>query len=87
MMLADNRRAVAAGLTFRPLTDTIRATLTWDRCEGARGNDAPIRVIPIAPEREIELLAAHRSEHASVPEDSKGLTHRAVRRQTRQDLE
>jgi len=87
MMLADNRRAVAAGLAFRPLTDTIRATLTWDRCEGARGNDAPIRVTPIAPEREIELLAAHRSEHASVPGDSKGLSHRAVRRQTRQDLE
>lgn len=65
MLLADNRRAVAAGLTFRPITDTIRATLMWDRREGAPGNDASIRVTPIAPEREVELLAAHRSEHAS----------------------
>jgi 2'-hydroxyisoflavone reductase len=24
-------RALAAGLTFRPLADTIRATLDWDR--------------------------------------------------------
>jgi len=29
MLLANNRRAVAAGLTFRPLADTIRATLEW----------------------------------------------------------
>jgi len=57
MLLADNRRAMAAGLTFRPLTDTIRATLDWDRREGAHGHDAPIRVTPIAPEREVELLA------------------------------
>lgn len=57
MLLADNRRAVAAGLTFRPLVDTIRATLEWDRREGAAGHDLPIRVTPIAPEREAELLA------------------------------
>ena len=57
MLLADNRRAMAAGLTFRPLTDTIRATLEWDRREGAHGHDAPIRVTPIGPEREVELLA------------------------------
>jgi 2'-hydroxyisoflavone reductase len=57
MLLADNRRAVAAGLTFRPLADTIRATLEWDRREGAAGYDLPIRVTPIAPEREAELLA------------------------------
>jgi 2'-hydroxyisoflavone reductase len=57
MLLADNRRAVAAGLTFRPLADTIRATLEWDRREGAAGHDLPIRVTPIAPEREAKLLA------------------------------
>jgi 2'-hydroxyisoflavone reductase len=57
MLLADNRRAVAAGLTFRPLVDTIRATLEWDRREGAAGHNLPIRVTPIAPEREAELLA------------------------------
>src|SRR2546425_9792081 len=57
MLLADNRRAVAAGLTFRPLADTIRATLEWDRRDGAHGHDAPLRVTPIAPQREVELLA------------------------------
>jgi 2'-hydroxyisoflavone reductase len=57
MLLADTRRAVAAGLTFRPLTDTIRATLEWDRREGAAVYDLPIRATPITPERETELLA------------------------------
>ncbi len=57
MLLGDNRRAVAAGLNFRPLADTIRATLQWDRREGAAGHDLPIRVTPIASEREAELLA------------------------------
>jgi 2'-hydroxyisoflavone reductase len=57
MLLADNRRAVVAGLTFRPLTDTIRATIEWDRREGAAAYDLPIRVTPLASEREAELLA------------------------------
>src|SRR5436309_5841272 len=57
MLLADNRRAVAAGLTFRALTDTISATIEWDHREGAAGPDLSIRVTPIAPEREAELLA------------------------------
>jgi len=57
MLLAENRRAAVAGLTFRPLTDTIRATFAWDRREGAAAHDLPIRVTPIAPEREAELLA------------------------------
>ncbi len=51
------RHIVEAGLTFRPLTDTISATIEWDRREGAAGPDLPIRVTPIAPEREAELLA------------------------------
>jgi 2'-hydroxyisoflavone reductase len=57
MLLADNRRAVATGLNFRPLTDTIRATFEWDRREGPAGYDLPIRVTPMAPDREAELLA------------------------------
>lgn len=57
MMLADNRRAVAEGLTFRPLLDTIRATFQWDRREGPAKHNLPIRVTPLAPEREAELLA------------------------------
>jgi 2'-hydroxyisoflavone reductase len=57
MLLADNRRAIASGLTFRPLADTISATLDWDRREGTAQYDLPIRVTPIAPEREAAVLA------------------------------
>jgi len=57
MLLADNQRAVAAGLTFRPLADSIRATLEWDRQEGVPQTKSPIRVTPLAREREAELLA------------------------------
>jgi 2'-hydroxyisoflavone reductase len=56
LLLADNRRAVATGLTFRPLADTIRATLEWDRQEGGLLGKSPIRVTPITREREAELL-------------------------------
>jgi len=53
MQQADVSRAVAAGLTFRPLEETIRDTLEWDaereipRAEG----------VGLTPERERELLA------------------------------
>ncbi|MBI4671286.1 MAG: hypothetical protein HY741_06415 [Chloroflexi bacterium] len=30
----DNRRAIAQGLTFRPLAETIRDTLKWDAAHG-----------------------------------------------------
>jgi 2'-hydroxyisoflavone reductase len=47
MLRADNRRATAAGLTFRPLEDVVRATLEQaDTVDG----------IGLAPEREAELL-------------------------------
>lgn len=52
MISADNARAVAAGLTFRPVEDTVRATLRWD---GARPDPRPAG-LPV--ERERELLAA-----------------------------
>lgn len=48
----DCRRAFAAGLTFRPLAETVRDTLDWDR---ARPADTPRRA-GLAPEREAELL-------------------------------
>ncbi|HYG59485.1 MAG TPA: NAD-dependent epimerase/dehydratase family protein [Symbiobacteriaceae bacterium] len=47
-------KAVAAGLTFRPLADTVRDTLAWDR---ARPADAERRA-GLKSEREAELLAA-----------------------------
>jgi len=57
MLLADNRRAVAAGLAFRPVEDTIRATLAWDRARGGAPGTSPHRAIPITREREAEILA------------------------------
>lgn len=56
IMLADNGRAVAAGLTFRPAADTIQATLEWERREGAP-EGAPMRNTALSPEREREILA------------------------------
>jgi 2'-hydroxyisoflavone reductase len=52
MSRADISKAVAAGLTFRPLAETIRDTLEWDR---SRGNYEP--QAGLAPGREAELLA------------------------------
>lgn len=56
MLHADNRRAVATGLTFRPVADTIRATLDWDRCDGGPPSTSSIRVTTITPKREGEIL-------------------------------
>ena len=51
---ARNDKAIAAGLTFRPLADTARDTLEWDR---TRPHDAPLRA-GLSRERERELLAS-----------------------------
>ena len=52
----DNRKAVAAGLTFRPIATTVRDTLAWWRTEPeARQTGARW---PIPAEREAEVLAA-----------------------------
>jgi 2'-hydroxyisoflavone reductase len=50
---ADVSRAVAAGLTFRPLEETVRAVPAWHGTAG------------ISPEREAELLAAWRKAAAA----------------------
>ncbi len=52
IMGARIAKAVAAGLTFRPLADTVNDTLTWDN---ARPADLPRRV-GLSRERERELL-------------------------------
>lgn len=58
-MSIDNRKAVAAGLTFRPIAETVKDTLTWwntlptDRKEKNR--------FVLKPEREAEILAAWRA--------------------------
>ena len=54
--MVRNQKAMDAGLTFRPVADTIRDTLAWAKTE--RG-DKPWRAGP-KPERERELLALRR---------------------------
>jgi len=44
-------KAIAAGLTFRPVHDTIRDTLSWDTLHGRRD-------VGLSTDRERELLAA-----------------------------
>jgi len=51
--LFDTSRAVAAGLTFRPLAETVADTLAWDRDRGMEELTAGLSVA-----REGELLAA-----------------------------
>ncbi|HVS31261.1 MAG TPA: NAD-dependent epimerase/dehydratase family protein [Thermoanaerobaculia bacterium] len=52
----SNRKAIAAGLTFRPLADTARATLDYHESRPAE-RKAKMRA-GITPEREAEVLAA-----------------------------
>ncbi|HEX8890074.1 MAG TPA: NAD-dependent epimerase/dehydratase family protein, partial [Pyrinomonadaceae bacterium] len=52
IFLVNNDRAIASGLTFRPLSETIKATLTWD---AIRSSDLEWRA-GLKPEREQELL-------------------------------
>ena len=52
-------RALAAGLTFRPLADTARDTLAWLRAQPA---DAQDRLDgPFTPEREAAVISAYRA--------------------------
>ncbi|NMC52605.1 MAG: NAD-dependent epimerase/dehydratase family protein [Chloroflexi bacterium] len=56
----DNRKAVAAGLTFRPLRETVAGTLAWSRTLPA---DHAWRA-GLTPQREEELLQAWRDFQA-----------------------
>jgi 2'-hydroxyisoflavone reductase len=56
LFLGDNKKAIAAGLTYRPILDTIKETLEWDVREGGPP-DSPIRVTPISRKREASILA------------------------------
>src|SRR5690606_32277587 len=60
-MRIDNRKAVAAGLAFRPIAETVRATLQdWPArlAELPEGSEPNFRWMN--PERERELIAAWR---------------------------
>lgn len=50
----NNHKAVAAGLHFRPMAETIRDTLLWDASEG-------VHKLGLNAERETELLRAWRA--------------------------
>jgi 2'-hydroxyisoflavone reductase len=52
-------RALAAGLTFRPIEETIRDTLAWFAQD--RADEPDLRGPVITPEREAELIAAWKS--------------------------
>jgi 2'-hydroxyisoflavone reductase len=53
MLAADNSRALDAGLSFRPLGETVRDTLEWDT---SRANEDRATNVGLEPEREAELL-------------------------------
>ena len=64
--VVSTEKAVAAGLSFRPLADTARDTVAWS--DQARGPDYVFgeRGAGISREREAELLAAWNAR-ASIP--------------------
>ncbi|MBB6674854.1 NAD-dependent epimerase/dehydratase family protein [Cohnella nanjingensis] len=65
-MLAVNiDRALAEGLAFRPLADTIRDTAAWDASRSAEET----RRAGLAPDRELQLLRAAGAEGSAAAED------------------
>jgi 2'-hydroxyisoflavone reductase len=54
----DCSRALASGLRFRPLVETVRDTLAWDR---TRPQDAALQA-GLSAEKERRLLAAWKAE-------------------------
>jgi 2'-hydroxyisoflavone reductase len=59
----DCRRAIGAGLTFRPLAETVRDTFAWD----VRRPPPKTRRAGLTRAREAELLDAYRALHAASP--------------------
>jgi 2'-hydroxyisoflavone reductase len=57
--VVDCKKAIAAGLRFRPIADTVRDTLQWAKAE--RG-DKPFGRTGLPAERERELIAKWRKE-------------------------
>ena len=61
----SNKRAVAKGLTFRPLADTARDTLAWFKSQKAERQAKPKAGLSL--EREAEVLAAWHKKAVSSP--------------------
>jgi 2'-hydroxyisoflavone reductase len=57
MLLGDASRAVAAGLTTRPIQETAADTLAWAKAPREAGWDASKLDATLTPEREAEILA------------------------------
>ena len=55
-------RAIAAGLTHRPIDDTVRDTLAWWRVQPAERRAA--LKSGLTPQREVEVLAAWHARSA-----------------------
>ena len=68
--LANNiDKALASGLTFRPLADTIRDTLAWQKHNEVTTNEQPGVPVPnltLKPERERDLLEDWRKEKSKL---------------------
>jgi 2'-hydroxyisoflavone reductase len=56
--VVGNQKAIAAGLRFRPIADTVRDTLQWAKTER---RDKPFEGRGLKPEREAELIAKWRA--------------------------
>ena len=66
MLLADNRHATAAGLTLRPLRETVADTLRW-----ASGTGVAASVATLSPQREQQCLQTHAQRITSSARSSK----------------
>lgn len=62
-------KAVAAGLTFRPLAVTAKDTLDWNKTRSAADLDALAngKLAGISPEREAEVLKAWKAKQGAAP--------------------
>ncbi|RMF81610.1 MAG: epimerase [Chloroflexi bacterium] len=71
VMNTDVRKAIDAGLTFRSLADTTRATYEWLQASGAHRDNQPRKVgdleirSGLTPDREADLLAKWRAQSAN----------------------
>lgn len=62
LLRIDCRKAFSAGLTFRPLAETIRDTLAWNATRPADEDTDEEPRAGMKPEREAELLRAWRAQ-------------------------
>ena len=62
-MHVDNRRAIAAGLTFRPLATSAVDALEWFKATPADAQAQMLKGAGISPERERDVLAAWHRGH------------------------